>query len=46
MVNVNGQVEYYDQTKGFSSRVLAIKESSHGEIYAVGIGEKKLFIPF
>ncbi len=39
MINENGDVINYDETKGFSSRVLAIKESSRGEIYAVGIGE-------
>ena len=39
-ISNNGQVKYYDETKGFSSRVLAIKESVRGEIYAAGIGEK------
>lgn len=39
-VNTNGEIEYYDDQKGFSSRVLTIKESSRGEIYAAGIGEK------
>ncbi len=39
-VNTNGKIEYYDDQKGFSSRVLTIKESSRGEIYAAGIGEK------
>ncbi len=39
-INADGIVDYYDDTKGFSSRVLAIKESSRGEIYAVGIGER------
>ncbi len=39
-INAQGEVSYYDETKGFSSRVLAIKESSRGEIYAVGIGEE------
>jgi len=38
-INAEGGVKYYDETKGFSSRVLAIKESARGEIYAVGIGE-------
>ena len=39
-ISSTGEISYYDATKGFSSRVLAIKESSRGEIYAVGIGEK------
>ena len=39
MITAAGAVRYYDATKGFSSRVLAIKESARGEIYAVGIGE-------
>ena len=38
-INANGSVQLYDETKGFSSRVLVIKESSRGEIYAAGIGE-------
>lgn len=38
-INAKGEIDYYDDKKGFSSRVLAIKESSRGEIYAVGIGE-------
>ncbi|NND79344.1 MAG: GAF domain-containing protein [Maribacter sp.] len=38
-INASGEISYYDDNKGFSSRVLAIKESSRGEIYAVGIGE-------
>jgi streptogramin lyase len=39
-VTADGQVKYYDETRGFSSRVLSLKESSRGEIYAVGIGEQ------
>lgn len=39
-VNTSGEIEYYDDQKGFTSRVLTIKESSRGEIYAAGIGEK------
>jgi len=39
-INEMGEVKYYDETKGFSSRVLAIKEGFRGEIYAVGIGEE------
>lgn len=39
-INANGEINYYDDEKGFSSRVLAIQESSRGEIYAVGIGER------
>lgn len=39
-VNAKGEIEYYDDQKGFSSRVLTIKESSRGEIYAAGIGEQ------
>ena len=38
-INAKGEFENYDETKGFSSRVLAIKESSRGEIYTAGIGE-------
>ena len=40
MISASGEVKLFDDTKGFSSRVLAIKESSRGEIYAVGIGEE------
>jgi hypothetical protein len=40
MINTDGDVVNYDHTRGFSSRVLALKESVRGEIYAVGIGEK------
>ena len=40
MINTSGEVKYYDDKKGFESRVLAIKESSRGEIYAAGIGEE------
>lgn len=39
-INASGEVRYYDETKGFSSRILTIKESARGEIYAAGIGEK------
>lgn len=39
-IDIEGEVKFYDETKGFSSRVLALKESSRGEIYAVGIGEQ------
>jgi ligand-binding sensor domain-containing protein len=45
-INTNGEIKYYDDTKGFSSRVLAIKESSRGEIYAVGIGEESYLYRF
>ncbi len=45
-INAKGEIKYYDDTKGFSSRVLAIKESSRGEIYAVGIGEKSYLYRF
>lgn len=38
-VNSKGEITYYDEQKGFSSRVLAIKESTRGEIYTAGIGE-------
>ncbi len=38
-INAKGDIAYYDEEKGFSSRVLTIKESSRGEIYAAGIGE-------
>ncbi|MEM6381015.1 MAG: hypothetical protein AAF705_22775, partial [Bacteroidota bacterium] len=33
-------------TKGFDSRVLALKESNRGEIYAVGIGEQSYLYRF
>ena len=39
-INAQGEVRYYDERKGFSSRILTIKESSRGEIYAAGIGEE------
>ena len=45
-INSAGDVVYYDEQKGFSSRVLAIKESSRGEIYAVGIGENSYLYRF
>ncbi|MDH3698296.1 MAG: GAF domain-containing protein, partial [Flavobacteriaceae bacterium] len=45
-INTSGEIKYYDNTKGFSSRVLAIKESSRGEIYAVGIGEESYLYRF
>ena len=45
-LNPNGEIIFYDETKGFSSRALAIKESSRGEIYAVGIGEKSYLYRF
>lgn len=45
-INTGGNVDYYDDAKGFSSRVLAIKESSRGEIYAVGIGETSYLYRF
>ena len=45
-INKNGEINYYDDTKGFSSRILAIKESSRGEIYAVGIGEESYLYRF
>jgi ligand-binding sensor domain-containing protein len=45
-INAKGEIKYYDETKGFSSRVLAIKESAQGEIYAVGIGEDSYLYRF
>lgn len=39
-IQADGQVVYYDEIKGFSSRVLAIKEGARGEIYTAGIGEE------
>ncbi|MCA0133111.1 GAF domain-containing protein [Winogradskyella sp. D23] len=45
-IDTNGNVKFYDETKGFSSRVLALKESSRGEVYAVGIGEKSYLYKF
>jgi len=39
-INSEGEIEHFDEAKGFSSRVLAIKESRRGEIYAAGIGER------
>ncbi|MEM1260731.1 MAG: hypothetical protein AAGH81_19560, partial [Bacteroidota bacterium] len=38
-INAQGEIKYYDETKGFASRILAIKESTRGELYAAGIGE-------
>ena len=46
MINAKGDIKYYDETKGFSSRVLAIKESNRGEIYAAGIGERSYLYRF
>jgi streptogramin lyase len=46
MINAKEEIKYYDETKGFSSRVLAIKESSRGEIYAAGIGEESYLYRF
>ena len=45
-INAKGEIKYYDETKGFSSRVLAIKESARGEIYAAGIGEESYLYRF
>ncbi|MGB5497717.1 MAG: hypothetical protein WBM77_02175, partial [Maribacter sp.] len=45
-INAKGEIKYYDETKGFSSRVLAIKEGARGEIYAVGIGEESYLYRF
>ena len=45
-INAKGKIKYYDETKGFSSRVLAIKESVRGEIYAAGIGEESYLYRF
>ncbi|MGB5664863.1 hypothetical protein [Eudoraea sp.] len=45
-INAKGEIKYYDETKGFSSRVLAIKESAQGEIYAAGIGEESYLYRF
>jgi len=45
-IDSKGKVKFYDEKKGFSSRVLALKESSRGEIYAVGIGEKSYLYRF
>ena len=45
-INAKGKIKYYDETKGFSSRVLAIKESVRGEIYAAGIGEDSYLYRF
>jgi len=46
MIDAKGEIKYYDETKGFSSRVLAIKESNRGEIYAAGIGERSYLYRF
>ena len=46
MITEQGTVKYYEEDKGFSSRVLAIKESKRGEIYAAGIGEKSYLYRF
>jgi streptogramin lyase len=45
-INAEGGITYYDETKGFSSRILAIKESAQGEIYAAGIGEESYLYRF
>ncbi|MCA0151651.1 ligand-binding sensor domain-containing protein [Winogradskyella vincentii] len=45
-VSNNGNVKYYDEAKGFSSRVLSLKESNRGEIYAAGIGERSYLYRF
>lgn len=45
-INAEGEIKYYDETKGFSSRVLTIKESAQGEIYAAGIGEESYLYRF
>jgi ligand-binding sensor domain-containing protein len=37
-IKASGEVELYDESHGFESRVLVIKESNRGEIYAGGIG--------
>jgi ligand-binding sensor domain-containing protein len=37
-INAREEVELYDERHGFKSRVLIVKESSRGEIYAGGIG--------
>lgn len=38
-IDKQGNVQYYDNQKGFSNRILVLKESKRGEIYAAGIGE-------
>ncbi|MGB5361250.1 MAG: hypothetical protein WBN27_15025 [Eudoraea sp.] len=45
-IDEKGAITYYDETKGFASRILAIKESARGEIYAAGIGEKSYLYRF
>lgn len=45
-ITAAGEVKYYDESRGFSSRVLSLKESSRGEIYAVGIGEDSYLYQF
>ncbi len=45
-ITAEGEIMYYDETKGFSSRVLTIKESAQGEIYAAGIGEESYLYRF
>ena len=45
-ITAEGEIKYYDETKGFSSRVLTIKESAQGEIYAAGIGEENYLYRF
>ncbi|NNL01060.1 MAG: GAF domain-containing protein [Eudoraea sp.] len=45
-INAKGEIKYYDETKGFASRVLAIKEGARGEIYAAGIGEESYLYRF
>lgn len=45
-IDSKGEVKFYDDTMGFSSRILSLNESSRGEIYAVGIGEKSYLYRF
>ena len=45
-IDEKGAIKYYDENKGFASRILAIKESARGEIYAAGIGEESYLYRF
>ncbi len=43
-VDNKGQLQYYDASYGFSSRILVLKEGPHGEIYAAGIGDNYFYV--
>lgn len=45
-INANQQVELYGEDKGFESRILAVKESKRGTLYAAGIGTNTYLYQF